>query len=202
MKELASLLIATRNPGKLAEVALILGSLPFKLRTLAEFPDSYVVEETGKTFAENAALKAHSYALQTELQTIADDSGLEVDALNGAPGVFSARYSGAEASDADRISFLLSNLASVPENLRSARFVSAVAIANAHGTLTYAAEGVCEGTITLQPRGTGGFGYDPIFVPHGYNQTLAELSLAVKNQISHRARALEAACRFLRSSDI
>jgi XTP/dITP diphosphohydrolase len=198
MKKVRSnLLIATTNPGKLVEVALILGGLPFELKTLADFDNVVVVEETGKTFAENAALKAEGYASQMGLYTIADDSGLEVDALDGAPGVLSARYAGERASDEERISFLLSNLAHVPEHRRTARFVSSVALAGADGRLIHAARGVCEGTILFQPRGAGGFGYDPVFVPEGYDRTLAELSPGVKNGISHRARALSATYHFL-----
>jgi len=198
MKEVKpELLIATRNAGKLLEASLILAELPFKLKTLADFDNTNIVEETGATFEENAALKAQSYASQTGLYAIADDSGLAVDFLDGAPGIFSARYSGKAASDADRVSLLLSNLANAPEDRRTARFVSAVALANRDGNLVYAAEGVCEGMIICQPRGEGGFGYDPIFVPRGYDQTLAELGLDVKNRISHRARALAAIRRFL-----
>jgi XTP/dITP diphosphohydrolase len=191
------LLIATRNPGKLLEASLMLADLPYKLRTLAEYQDANSVEETGATFAENAALKAQSYAARVGLCALADDSGLAVDFLDGAPGVLSARYSGPTASDADRVSLLLAHLANAPEDQRTARFISAVALADSHGKLIFAAEGVCEGTIISRPRGEGGFGYDPIFIPIGYAQTLAELSLEVKNRISHRAQAFEAVRRFL-----
>jgi XTP/dITP diphosphohydrolase len=191
------LLIGTSNTGKLLEASLMLADLPFKLRTLSEFDHINSVEETGETFAENAALKAQGYASQTGLNTIADDSGLEVDILDGAPGIFSARYSAQATSDADRVSVLLANLASVPDGQRTARFVSAVALADGYGKLIYSAEGICTGTITFQPRGKGGFGYDPIFVPEGYKQTLAELHLDVKNRISHRAQALSTARTFL-----
>jgi XTP/dITP diphosphohydrolase len=190
-------LIATSNSGKLREVTEILGDLPFNLKALSEFEGVVDIEETGDTFRENAALKATGYAIQTSLYTIADDSGLEVDALNGAPGVFSARYAGSNASDTDRIVFLLSNLAGMSGERRTARFVSAVAIADPEGQIIHQAEGVCEGTIAFQPRGTNGFGYDPIFVPKGFDRTLAELSVEVKNRISHRARALSASHDFL-----
>lgn len=191
------LLIATRNPGKLLEASLMLADLPYKLRMLADFHDDIDVEETGATFAENAALKAQTYAARIGLSALADDSGLAVDFLDGAPGVLSARYSGPTASDADRVSLLLANLAHAPEEHRTARFISAVAIADSHGKLLYLAEGVCEGTIISRPRGEGGFGYDPIFVPLGYDQTLAELSLDTKNRISHRAQAFAAVRTFL-----
>jgi XTP/dITP diphosphohydrolase len=196
------LVIATTNPGKLREVALILEHLPLTLRALTEFEDIVTMEETGHTYAENAQLKARGYATQISLGVIADDSGLEVDALEGAPGVRSARYSGESASDQDRVSHLLSNLAGVPEPKRTARFVSAIAVAESDGRIIHTASGICEGMITLQPRGTGGFGYDPIFVPSGYDETLAELSSAIKNRISHRAQALLATRAFLWSRQI
>ena len=202
MTYLPTLVIATTNPGKLREVALILEHLPLTLRSLTEFEGIVTVEETGQTYAENAQLKAQGYATQISLDVIADDSGLEVDALGGAPGVRSARYSGESASDQDRVSHLLSNLTGVPEPKRTARFVSAIAIAESDGRIIHTASGICEGVITLQPRGTGGFGYDPIFVPSGYDKTLAELSPAVKNRISHRAQALLATRAFLLSHHI
>lgn len=191
------LLIATKNPGKLLEASLMLADIPYKLRTLADFHDVHSVEETGATFTENAALKAQTYAARFGLCALADDSGLAVDFLDGAPGVLSARYSGPTASDADRVSLLLANLAHAPEEHRTARFISAVALADTHGKLLFLAEGVCEGTIISRPRGEGGFGYDPIFVPLGYDHTLAELSLDTKNRISHRAQAFAAIRSFL-----
>jgi len=190
------LLIATKNPGKLLEASLLLADLPFTLRSLVDF-DIETVEETGMTFAANAALKAQTYSMKTRLNAIADDSGLEVDVLDGAPGIFSARYSATADSDADRVSVLLANLAQVPEDERTARFVSAVALADADGKLIYLAEGTCEGMILSEPKGNGGFGYDPIFVPKGHKQTMAELGLDVKNRISHRAKALFAVRQFL-----
>ncbi|MDX6613234.1 MAG: XTP/dITP diphosphohydrolase [Blastocatellia bacterium] len=190
------LLIATKNPGKVLEVSLLLADLPFTLRSLVDF-NIKTVEETGKTFAENAALKAQTYSMQTSLSAIADDSGLEVDVLDGAPGIFSARYSATATSDADRVSVLLANLAHVTENERTARFVAAVALADADGKLIYLAESTCEGMILSEPKGNGGFGYDPVFVPKGHEQTMAELGLDVKNRISHRAQALFAVRQFL-----
>lgn len=192
-----SLLIATRNPGKFVEVKSMLEGLPFELTSLVEFRSPSTVNETGQTFAENAALKAQGYALQTSLWTISDDSGLEVDALDGAPGVLSARFAGEEASDAQRVSLLLSKLSLIPEMRRTARFVCATAVSDPDGRLIYSATGICHGRLSFYPRGSGGFGYDPVFVPDGYNLTLAELGLEVKNQISHRARALAATRDFL-----
>ncbi|HEY3025370.1 MAG TPA: RdgB/HAM1 family non-canonical purine NTP pyrophosphatase [Pyrinomonadaceae bacterium] len=194
---LKSLLIGTWNPGKIVEVKSMLEGLPFELTSLAEFPSLSAIDETGQTFAENAALKAQGYALQTGLWTISDDSGLEVEALDEAPGVLSARFAGAEASDAERVSLLLSKLSLIPDRRRVARFVCATAVSDADGRLIYSATGICDGRLSFHPRGSGGFGYDPVFVPDGYNLTLAELGLEVKNQISHRARALAATRDFL-----
>lgn len=191
------LLIATHNQGKVREFAALLSDMPVCLRGLAEFERVVEVAETGATFAENAALKARSYAAQTGLWTLADDSGLEVDALGGAPGIFSARYGGADASDADRIARLLSELAQTNDHARRARFVCAIAIVHpATGNLDIFT-GTCEGRIAQQPRGANGFGYDPLFIPEGYAETFGELTHATKDLLSHRARALHAARAFL-----
>lgn len=194
-----SLLIATRNPGKVKEIENILADSGWSFSSLQAFPHIETPAETGATYAENAILKARFYALATGMCALADDSGLEVEALAGAPGVFSARYAGANASDADRRALLVSSLANVPNINRRARFVSVVAISDATGSVLNVAEGICEGTIIHSPRGDGGFGYDPLFVPDGYNQTFAELSEDVKNRISHRARALINTRNFLSS---
>jgi XTP/dITP diphosphohydrolase len=191
------LLIATRNLGKVREVQSLLGALPLQLRSLAEFPATGEVEETGATFAENAAIKARAYAAQTGCWTLADDSGLEVEALNGAPGVFSARYGGTEATDAERIELLLKALSRTGDQARRARFVSVIAIADHSTNLLELFTGTCEGRISHEARGNGGFGYDPVFVPRGYEQSFGELPPEVKQQISHRARALQAALPFL-----
>jgi XTP/dITP diphosphohydrolase len=196
------LVLATRNQGKLDELRQILGALPFSLRGLTDFSEVREVPETGLTFSENASLKAAGYAAQTGLLALADDSGLEVDALGGAPGVFSARYGGEGASDADRTAKLLSALSATPAEKRSARFVSAVAIANLEGRILNVSLGVCDGSIAFAPQGCAGFAYDPIFIPGGYDRTFAELKPAIKNQISHRAQALTGAVEFLRTLTI
>lgn len=197
-----SLLVATRNVGKLQEIRELLGNLPFDLYGLGSLPGVLEIQETGKSFIENASLKAAGYATQAGLLTLADDSGLEVDALGGAPGVFSARYAGEGASDAERTNKLLAELSSLKEPKRSARFVSAVAIASNEGEILNVSLGRCDGHLPFAPRGSEGFGYDPIFIPVGYEQTFAELKPEIKNRISHRARALLSAREFLRTLTI
>lgn len=194
-----SLLLGTRNPGKVIEITSILADSGWSFSSLQEFPNVGEAEENFVTFAENAIAKAQFYAAATGLCVLADDSGLEVAALGGAPGVFSARYAGANASDADRRALLLSELTRIEDTGRRARFVAVVAIATPDGEVLNLSEGICDGTITLAPRGTGGFGYDPLFVPDGYDQTFAELPDTIKNLISHRARALIKTKAFLAS---
>jgi|SoiMethySBSTD1v2_1073268.scaffolds.fasta_scaffold13729_10 XTP/dITP diphosphohydrolase len=189
------LLLGTRNPGKIHEIKLILGDIAsgdvaIELCSLNDFPQVAVAEENEDTYAENAISKAQFYARETGIAALADDSGMEVQALGGAPGVLSARYAGEHATDADRRNLLLSELAKTGSEDRRARFVCAIAIATADGEVLNLSEGICDGTITFAARGESGFGYDPLFVPDGYDQTFAELSDEVKNQISHRARAL------------
>jgi XTP/dITP diphosphohydrolase len=196
-----SLLLGTRNPGKVIEIASILADSGWSFSSLQEFPAVGEAEENFVTFAENAIAKACFYASATGLCALADDSGLEVAALGGAPGVFSARYAGPNASDADRRTLLLSELSNTEATDRRARFVAVVAIANPDGAVLNLSEGICEGSITFAPRGTGGFGYDPLFIPDGYSQTFAELPDTVKNLISHRARALMGTKHFLLSSE-
>ncbi len=192
------LLIATKNKGKIAELEKLLGDLPVELRSLNDFQNLPDVEETGKTFAENAALKARIYAQQNDLWSLADDSGLEVAALSGAPGVFSARYAGENANDAANIEKLLRELSKTEERRRDARFVCAMAIADNAGAIKFEAEGFCGGKIISERRGTNGFGYDPIFVPEGFAETFAEISDATKQQISHRGRAAAKIIQYLR----
>ena len=184
------LLLGTRNPGKVKEITTILEGLGWTFCSLREFREVGPAAEDGATYAENAIAKAQFYAAATGLLALADDSGLEVAALGGAPGIYSARYAGDDASDADRRQLLLAELAKVNARDRRARFVAAVAIARPDGYVVNISEGICEGTIIFEPRGSGGFGYDPLFVPDGHHQTFAELADEVKNRISHRARAL------------
>jgi len=194
-----TLLLGTRNPGKVIEIVSILADAGWTFRSLQEFADVSVATENATTYAENAIEKARFYALSTGLCALADDSGLEVEALGGAPGVFSARYAGDNASDADRRALLLAELSKVGAANRRARFVSAVALAHPDGEVLNLSEGICEGTLTFAPRGTNGFGYDPLFIPDGYDKTFAELPDTIKNRISHRARALLQTKEFLKS---
>lgn len=194
-----SLLLGTRNPGKVREIASILADCGWSFCSLREFEDVAVAEENAETYAENAIGKAKFYAGATGLLALADDSGLEVEALRGAPGVYSARYAGENASDAVRRELLLTELAKIGDQNRRARFVSVVAIATPAGEVLKVSEGICEGTIAFAPRGDGGFGYDPLFVPDRYSQTFAELPEDLKNRISHRARALLQTREFLRT---
>jgi len=196
-----SLLLGTRNPGKVIEIKSILADSGWSFSSLQEFPHVGEAEENFVTFAENAIAKAQFYALATGLCALADDSGLEVAALGGAPGVFSARYAGENATDADRRSLLLSELTMIGGPNRRARFVSVVAIAQPNGEILNVSEGICDGTITFSPCGSNGFGYDPLFVPDGYSQTFAELPDTTKNLISHRARALFNTKLFLASCE-
>jgi XTP/dITP diphosphohydrolase len=192
-----SLLVATWNEGKLRELRGLLADLPLELRGLDDFPAIQTIPETAATFAENASLKASGYARQANVLTLADDSGLEVDALGGAPGVWSARFAGEAASDAARINKLLAELSNIEAANRSARFVSVVVIADCGGSILKVSKGICEGHITFAARGENGFGYDPVFLPRGYGSTFAELAPAVKNRISHRACALRDARDYL-----
>jgi XTP/dITP diphosphohydrolase len=190
---LTKLLVATNNPGKVREYRELLSDLRVEITFPAQEGLTLDVEECGDTFEENARIKALAYAQASGLLTLADDSGLEVDALNGAPGVRSARYAGPDANDTERYRKLLAALADVPDERRSARFRCVVALARPDGTV-HTADGTCEGEIGFQPRGKHGFGYDPIFVVTDQGgQTMAELSPSLKNRISHRSRALTAA---------
>lgn len=191
----SELLIATSNPGKVKEIEQVLGDLPLTLHFLDASQPTYKPEESGETYADNAIIKATDYSKQTGLCALADDSGLEVDWLEGAPGVRSARFG--EGSDADRVELLLSKLAGVRDSDRRARFVSVVAIVHPDAGTINIAQGECRGAIIHEPRGSKGFGYDPIFVPDGYQLTFAQLPAEIKNKISHRARALASTRDFL-----
>jgi XTP/dITP diphosphohydrolase len=182
------LLLATRNEGKKAEYAELLQGLELELTTLLEEGIIEDVVEDGETFADNALLKARTYADISGLLTLADDSGLEVDALGGAPGVYSARYGGETSSDEDRYNLLLHNLRSATAGERTARFICVIALAWPGGRAKMF-EGSIEGRITREPRGMHGFGYDPVFLVPEYGRTMAQLLPEVKNRISHRARA-------------
>ncbi len=186
------LLLATNNPGKLRELQAILADLPIQIVIPADLGLNLEVAEDGSTYAENAAKKALAFARASGLICIADDSGLEVDILDGAPGLHSKRYASQPgATDADRRAFLLQNLKGRPRPW-TARFRATVAVAGPEGSVQIA-EGTCEGQVIPEERGTGGFGYDPIFLLNGMNQTMAELPEETKNRLSHRARAAEAA---------
>ncbi len=190
------LLVATHNMGKLAELRELLRGVPYELVSLSDVGIEFDVEETGSTLEENAELKATTYARLAGMRTLADDSGLEVDALGGAPGVHSARYAGPDATDADRIAKMLANLASHPQPW-TARFRCVIAIVAPDGEVELH-EGACEGVIISEPRGDNGFGYDPAFLFPEHNRTMAELSDAEKNAVSHRGIAVRKAVEALR----
>ncbi|MCW3491387.1 XTP/dITP diphosphatase [Dethiobacter alkaliphilus] len=191
------LIIASRNEGKLREFAQLLTDSPLEPVSLSAYPNLPEIEETGSTFRENAALKAETVARLTGEWALADDSGLEVDALGGEPGVYSARYAGEGQGDAANNKKLLDKLADVPEEKRTARFRAVIAIARP-GKDTQFAEGAVEGIITFSLQGSGGFGYDPLFlVPHT-GKTFAQMAAEEKNRISHRARAMEQAMKILK----
>jgi XTP/dITP diphosphohydrolase len=190
------LLLATNNRGKAREYRSLLRGIPYRLVTLADEGITTDIPETGKTFEENARLKATVLAAESGLLTLADDSGLEVDALGGEPGVLSHRYAGEGVSDEDRYIFLLDKLKGVPEDKRTARFRCVIAIASPEGKVEICS-GECPGVITTTSRGYNGFGYDPIFYVPELGKTMAELPAEDKNRISHRARAAEKAKKML-----
>ena len=190
------LLVATRNHGKLIELSDLLGSVPFDLVSLADVGIDVDVKETGHTFEDNAVLKAETYRDLSGMLTLADDSGLEVDALGGEPGVRSARYAGPDATDADRIKLLLENLESTPEGSWTAQFTCVIAIASPEEE-TRLFPGSCRGRIVREPRGENGFGYDPVFLFPDLGLTMAELTPEQKNSISHRALAVRKAANSL-----
>ena len=192
------LLLATGNQGKLHELESLLQGLPYQLITPLEASISTKVDEVGRSLEENASLKATIMAGRSQLLTLADDSGLEVEALGGEPGVLSARYAGANATDSNRIDRLLTRLKDVPWEKRRARFRCAIAVATPEGQVNLFS-GECDGLITLEPRGEMGFGYDPIFYLPQLGKTMAQLPLEVKNQLSHRGRATRKAMPLLKS---
>lgn len=193
-----TIVLATRNDGKIAEMRELLADSGWTVRSCRDFPGCPLVEETGSTFAENAILKARAVAQFIGHLALADDSGLEVDALDGAPGIHSARFTGADATNESNNAALLERLAGVSDAERTARFRCVIAVVAPDGRV-WTVEGVCEGRIGTVPRGTAGFGYDPLFIPAGHEQTFAELDRETKNRISHRGQAIRAVSMLLRS---
>jgi XTP/dITP diphosphohydrolase len=185
------LLLATRNAKKRREIVEILGDLPLELGDLSERPDVPEVEETGTTFEENARLKAVAVATATGAWALGEDSGLVVPALKGRPGVYSARYAGRPDDDAANNAKLLAELGPLPDDRREAYYVCTAALADPSGDVTAVVAGACHGVILREPRGAGGFGYDPLFLIPEFHRTFGELSARVKHALSHRARALE-----------
>ena len=183
------LVIATRNYGKIREIRDIINLPGLVVHTFEEFSEWPGVEEVGQTLEENAVIKAQALRDHFKMNALADDSGLEVNFLEGRPGALSSRYAGPEEDPDRNVDLLLKELEAVPENWRSARFVCFIALAQADGGLRIT-KGECLGTILPERKGTGGFGYDPVFLPAGFSQSMAELSLQEKNSISHRGKAL------------
>jgi XTP/dITP diphosphohydrolase len=190
------LLLATTNPHKVDEYRAILSDLPFTLLSLNDIQLDMDVEETGTTFRENAELKARAYAQASGLLSLADDSGLEIDALDGAPGVYSARFAGVDATYEERFDILLTRLRDVPVERRTARFRCVISLAEPSGYLR-SVDGTIEGVIADVPRGKNGFGYDPIFLVPALGKTTAEITAEQKNKISHRGRAAQLARELL-----
>jgi len=190
------IVLGTHNPHKIREICAILNGLPLEILTMNDFPKITEVGETGKTFAENALLKAREVYRQSGITTLSDDSGLEVDALGGAPGIYSARYAGEAKDSAANNRKLLKELQDVPEHEREAQFRCVVAIAGLG--VEQVAEGIVRGMIAYEPRGKHGFGYDPLFIPDGFYQTFSEMGDGLKNQISHRSQAFRKAREVLK----
>jgi len=186
------IIVATKNKGKIKEIKKILGD--HNVISQGEAGINIDVEETGTTFAENAMLKAESIAEKVTCAVIADDSGIEVDALNGAPGIYSARYCGEDATDEDRVDKLLDEIKDA--DTRGAQFNCAIALVMPDGE-KHIFSGIVRGTLDFEPKGENGFGYDPIFIPDGYDKTFGELDSSIKDEISHRARALKALAEFI-----
>jgi len=184
-----TIVLSSRNKKKTQEVSEILAVVGFTVVPVTQFSDVPDVEENGKTFAENAAKKASEVALQLKQWVIGEDSGLMVDALNGAPGIYSARYSGAGATDDKNNAKLIADLSNVPDEKRGAGYICSVALSNPAGEIRIACEGTCRGRILREANGEGGFGYDPYFLIPEYHLTFGQLSSVVKHRLSHRARA-------------
>lgn len=189
MKKITKILIGSTNRKKREEIEKIIDDLPVQLSTLNDYNNVPEIVEDGKTFKENAIKKASLLAKRYNMLTLADDSGLEVHALGDKPGIYSARYAGEGATDEMRIKKLLSEMQSIPEDARIARFKCAIALANPKETL-FVVEAKCNGVITMKPKGDNGFGYDPVFLFPEHDKTFAEMTSETKNKISHRAKAL------------
>lgn len=190
------LLLASSNPGKIREYRLLLGDIGYQIVTLSEQGLSKVTTESGNTYEQNAEMKATTYAKLSQLITLADDSGLEVDALHGKPGIHSARFAGKNATDADRVTKLLTMMGSIPWDRRTAHFKCVIAIATPEGKLILC-QGKRHGIIAFEAKGENGFGYDPIFYLPELAKTMAELPLELKNQLSHRGQAAQKARNIL-----
>ena len=190
------LLLATGNPGKARELADLLKGVPFEMVSLRDLDLPTEIDEPADTFEGNAIIKAEAYARMSDLLTLADDSGLEIDALNGDPGVHSKRFAGEDATDEERVQIVLQKLEGVAWEQRTARYRCVLAMAKP-GIATVTCEGICSGIINRELRGSGGFGYDPVFYLPEYDKTVAELSLEEKNQVSHRAKAAQKAVALL-----
>lgn len=183
------IIIASKNTGKVREFQELFKNFPCKIISLSDLPPVKEPEETEQTFLGNATLKAQYYAKHYHKPCLADDSGIAVDALAGAPGVYSARYAGPKASDLDNIQLLLANMQGIAN--RACQFICALALVNAQGELLFTAQGECQGSLLTDPQGTNGFGYDPVFYSLDLNKSLATANASEKNSISHRARALQ-----------
>lgn len=199
MDATTKLLLATNNPGKIRELDSLLQGTPFVVATPESEGIDLDVEETGTTFEENARLKAEAFARASGLCAMADDSGLEVDALGGEPGVYSARYAGPDATDEERVRYLLGKLGDIEWEKRGARFRSVVALAHPDGEVRLF-EGSCEGIVAFEPRGDKGFGYDPIFYIPNLGKHMAELDMEQKNGVSHRGMAARKAIEYLKAA--
>ncbi len=187
--------VATKNEGKVKEIRSYLAPMGYEIFSLIDVPEFPEIEETGSTFEDNALIKAKALFDLVKIPVIADDSGLEVDLLNSRPGVYSARFSGDDATDEKNNAKLLEELGDSGLNERTAIFRCVIALYDGLSVRYF--EGTCEGNIAFQFKGTNGFGYDPLFVPRGYTQTFAELDVEIKNRISHRGKALQSLVKYL-----
>jgi XTP/dITP diphosphohydrolase len=191
------IVLATHNEEKCAEIYAMLSSFPIEVLFLDDFPHIGEIIEDGITLEENALIKARTVHEQTGLYAWSDDTGLEVDALDGKPGIYSARYAGENCSYSDNVHKLLKNMESIPENMRTAQFRTSIALVGENMELV--SEGVVEGMITTKPKGVGGFGYDPVFYVLDKNKTYSEMKMTEKNQISHRGKAIQNMIKLLQS---